>query len=421
MIEDHLIQYYDLIFENNNFVYNTLSKQMYKIDKKNTYKRYKYLYDDEIEIHKFTVNSVLHEINSNTILTLRIIGSYRCNACCKYCYQNNLKINDYSVTLDFSLLQNFIFDYILYNNITGIQFFWYGGEPLCYFDEIVDFIIELKKHIPKHILIFNDISTNGYFLNSSLIHKCNELPNLSLSICMEPSKFLQKEYRSPKTKKTGVSYHKFMENVSLFSSLYKTTFIFVLAKYNVDALFEFPKLLKKYNITKKDVFIGKLTNTTNCLPSELKNQLIRIDHFIKLRNELYLNFINCGFDVPIQRFNPFNSGCNYFVKNSFVVLPSGKISKCHVYTDDKLHIKGNTSTLKKDIDFFDSFNECFKCKLLPICKGGCVNRYIKKSKRACLMKTTDGQNFNSFPVSIIEQALKMMYVLKNNKQSGAFF
>ncbi len=414
MTDQKIKDYYNIFFDEDKFVFNTFSKEILNL-KYEDYNNTIFSPSDELLIHEFIVNNIQKEINGNKILALRIIGSYKCNACCKYCYQNKLSRTEFNNSLNFLHLFNFIIEYITYNTITGIQFFWYGGEALCYFEAIFEFILKLKKSLPQNINIYNDISTNAYFLNQSLIYKFNQIPNLSLSISFEPSEELQQKYRHLKKNNKRISYESLIENISYFSSLYRTTLVFILAGYNINALTRFPLIFNNKNIIQADIFIGKLTNINNCLADDLKLNLIRIDHFIKLRNQIYLNFKRSGYYVSPSRFNPFNTGCNYFVKNSFVILPTGNISKCHLHPTDTTHLLGSLKTVKKDNDFKDSFIECFKCKLLPICKGACVDRNIKKNRRACLMKNIDGLHFPKFPKEIISQSIKIMTTIKANK------
>lgn len=404
-----LTSYYDIIINNGKLKYNTLTKSL---SLNTTCKNYVFSDVEKEKIHKLTVKEILYEINTCEVLTLRVIGTYACNAMCQFCYQKHLPNEIKHISIDTNALVAFIKNYIKNNHISTIQFFWYGGEPLCYIDKIIEINILLKKTIVANIKICNDISTNGYALSESVLKKCAELENLSFSVSIEPNEILQNMYRPSLLK---IPYNKLLKNIALCSESYITTIVFVLSYANFDATLNFTDKIKNanMNIENLDVFIGKLTNIENCLPKNLKKQLIRIDHFIKMRNICYLNFKKHGVIFSYTRLNPFNSGCNYFIRNSFVILPDGNISKCHEHPTNSKHLIGKISTLIYDNIYKDDFTACKGCKLLPICKGGCFDRLVKKGKRACIMKTTDGIHFENFNTSIINEAFHMMITCKN--------
>lgn len=347
------------------------------------------------------------------MLVLRVIGSYTCNAACKYCYQNNLTNDKKIISINAELLVNFIYSYIKQNEITAIQFFWYGGETLCYFETILQINQKLLKIIPKKIKIYNDISTNGYILSSDILNQCRELSNLTFSISLEPNHKLQALYRYSTN---SISYKELLKNSAECSQHYGTTIVFVLSYLNFKSVFNFSQYIKNNNMNIKnlDIFIGKLSNIENCLSNDLKISIIRLDHFIRIRNICYFNFVKFGINIPYTRFNPFNTGCNYFIKNSFVILPDENISKCHEHITDHIHIIGNLIDTHSDKIHQDLFTSCKGCKLLSICKGRCVDRILKKNKRVCVMKTIDGAHFKNFNTDIINEAFRMMTLYKSS-------
>lgn len=193
------------------------------------------------------------------------------------------------------------------------NFFWYGGETLCYFETILQINQKLLKIIPKKIKIYNDISTNGYILSSDILNQCRELSNLTFSISLEPNHKLQALYRYSTN---SISYKELLKNSAECSQHYGTTIVFVLSYLNFKSVFNFSQYIKNNNMNIKnlDIFIGKLSNIENCLSNDLKISIIRLDHFIRIRNICYFNFVKFGINIPYTRFNPFNTGCNYFIK-----------------------------------------------------------------------------------------------------------
>ena len=407
--EKELISYYDIIIDNGKLKYNTLTR---RLSLNATHKNYIFSDLEKEKIHELTVKEILYEINSCSVLTLRVVGTYVCNARCQYCYQNHLPNETKHISIDVNALVTFIKNYIKNNHISTIQFFWYGGEPLCYIDKIIEINRLVRRTILSNIKIYNDISTNGYALSESILKKCSELENLSFSISIEPTEIIQNMYRPSLLK---VSYDKLLENISRCSNDYITTIVFVLSYKNFYEIFNFTDTIIKanMNIENLDVFIGKLTDIENCLPMNLKKQLVRLDHFIQMRNICYLNFKKHGMVFSNTRLNPFNTGCNYFIRNSFVILPNGDISKCHEHTTNSKHIVGKIQSFVSYNPYEDTFIECKGCKLLPVCKGGCVDRFLNKGRRACIMKTIDGIHFKNFNTSIIDEAFRMMLICKN--------
>lgn len=109
-------------------------------------------------------NGIRKRINNDNHLNIIIIPTTDCNFRCVYCYEQKESgfISDETL--------NKLFDSIslYFSKINGkksLRLDWFGGEPMLFFNKMVDYCIRINKYCVEHEILFqHSMTTNGYLL-----------------------------------------------------------------------------------------------------------------------------------------------------------------------------------------------------------------------------------------------------------------
>lgn len=149
------------------------------------------------------------------------VGSV-CNLNCTYCYYLD-KCRFYGEKqpiMSDEMLEEYIKEYIITNEIPEITFVWHGGEPLLagveYFRKVVKF---QEKHNVNNKVILNSIQTNGTLITDEWCRFFKKY-NFLVGVSIDGPRDIHNTYR--KNKAGFDTFAKVMEGVKL------------LKKYNVD-------------------------------------------------------------------------------------------------------------------------------------------------------------------------------------------
>ena len=136
---------------------------------------------------------------------------------------------------------------------------------------------------------------------------------------------------------------------------------------NIDDVKLFVQELKQSRGYKNnlDFYLGRIRGTCDSFT---------VEEFEYCQNE-FNNFLN-----KEQKFlYPKKIWCNQFTLNSFCIGPSGELYKCENDFGRNERIIGDLSTGLYYNEYLENFmnqsiaERCKKCKILPICLGGCPN------------------------------------------------
>lgn len=106
--------------------------------------------------------------NSSLAMIVKPVGS-RCNMKCSYCYyldKGQFSSHLKQTRMSYDLLEKLIRQMIEANPGPVVSFTWHGGEPTLAKIEFYKKVVELqKKYLPKGWQAWNNLQTNGLFLN----------------------------------------------------------------------------------------------------------------------------------------------------------------------------------------------------------------------------------------------------------------
>uniref|UniRef100_UPI0006D1B8BD SPASM domain-containing protein n=1 Tax=Clostridium sp. NkU-1 TaxID=1095009 RepID=UPI0006D1B8BD len=119
---------------------------------------------------------------------------------------------------------------------------------------------------------------------------------------------------------------------------------------------------------------------------------------VKIQEKLFSDMQGYG-NKGNRMFNPLpypiNKWCNVNKQNSFIFNPDGLVFACDSVLSDKREAIGviqedgtiayneKKSVWRNSIFQSDKYGKCQKCKILPVCLGGCTRQRLIAGKGVC--------------------------------------
>ena len=311
-------------------------------------------------------------------LELTIFPTLDCNFRCSYCYETLQKIKMSDETLD-----DIITFIKKHKYIEEIYVTWMGGEPLLEFDSIKRLSMKiLDIGIPYDASLI----TNGFLFNEDII---KYLPSLKISNVQITIDGLENIHDSRRMLSNGKgSFKTIVKNIHSIFNINNKLPIHIrvnIDKNNEDEFILLHQFLKSefedYPIYIVPAFVDDITNKNNkCNLDRLKQ--------INFLTKLYSKYNFKDFSFYPQNYN---GECGIRNINSYNIGPSGEIYKCWNHVGNKDDVIGyinqeNWINPMKWITYIVGCdpmkdNECLKCKIYPICNGGCPDKRIKNNKK----------------------------------------
>lgn len=407
--------YYNFFFpydEENKIAYNALTSALALISKEN-YESYLqfinngieisdeelkadlfqagFLIDDEVDELKMIELSMMQSRFSTTSFALTIAPTNDCNFRCIYCYEKNA-LNCQSMTDE---VQEQVVNMLKarVNTIKEFNVIWYGGEPLLAFDVVCNLTKKFQEICNQnHIRYHAGMVTNGYLLTSRVAEQLKGLGIESIQITLDGVPEIHNKRRplsdgSPTFKtiwKNIEENYEVLPNISLRINIDKT---------NMKSGTSIIKMLKDKGLLDKiKPHFGQVFNENDTYESESCLNTCEFSN-IDSEGQMMLHELNQEYELlryP-ERMTHF---CGADSISSFVVDAKGDLYKCWSEIGRSDACIGNivTKEEKKNMVLEEYLlsrpmnNEtCKKCKMLPICLGGCPFLRKHNSKENCSM------------------------------------
>ena len=338
----------------------------------------------------------LSSYNKN-ILNLTLVPTLSCNFSCDYCFE----IDKRNKTMNKETIEELLVFIEEHKDAKKINITWYGGEPLLAFNIIKTINNEIKSRI-KIPLISQSVITNGYLLTPKVVTYFKEQKINSIQITLDG-----KEDTHNKTRKLHSgkgSFQTIIKNLDYAIEKLSDCQFLIRVNINNKNLNEYIELYKKLNERWKNnkninIYPGFIREDTKDGKSLCSNCILP-DSVI----DLYKYFNNNGLKIKLYP-KTVKKGCVINSINSYIIGPEGEIYKCwnDVSNEEKIIGFINKKEITNKVLFYRYMNEvspflneeCKKCKLLPICTGGCgwyryKNLYENGSFDICsIYKNTD--------------------------------
>ena len=298
-----------------------------------------------------------------TIILIEL--SEGCNLDCTYCLQNKrskhkLNINDFKYSFDN------IISKIDHNKCTGIQFDFYGGEPLLYFDlikEIIAYLLYRKRevffkdipftyHMPSNLLPLNNekiafivkYKINISFSYDGLNQDNRPLLNggSSIQIYDEKTEKIKGFIRLLKMNKIGFKIH-----TMIFPSFkILDNFNYIFEKFGVEPEF---KIIRDHG-----VWSEKSIKEICCGLNELRIESIE-------KNRIHPLFIAGIHKIMQYKIDGYTANCGAGVTN-FSILDNGEVRSC-----ERLKNQPDDPNILE----YNNNDKCNNCRIKNYCDKGC--------------------------------------------------
>lgn len=320
----------------------------------------------------------------NTSFGITIAPTLACNFKCSYCFQRHSQEKMTNETAE--NVYNFVIRNLKNKSSFGVC--WYGGEPLL----AVDVIEYLSKRFitlcdTMNIAYHADISSNGYLMNEKTAVLLSELNVNFWQVTLDGPPDVHNKRRALANGEPSfdtvlnnvIRCHEYFNRVSIRINVDKNNQEYV------------PMLLDTLDDAglknKVDIYFGKVEALGIC--KDIGSICYLDKEFADIEPRLYDIALQKAFILK-RRPQLLSAYCTADRTNSFVIDPEGTLMKCWKSVGVEEERIGSVTDDKLNHNYvkwlsYDPFEdpECVKCKLLPICMGGCPYSAVLSSKKSC--------------------------------------
>lgn len=342
---------------------------------------------DEISLVKNLQRTV---DNNEKIFILTINPTLDCNFRCWYCYENHVfrsKIEPEILCKIKKLIHNIV---VKQTMLEHFQLNFFGGEPLLGYNTVIDIITyaeEVCHSSGKNISIA--FTTNGYLLNAERIQVLSEHCVNSMQITLDGNRDTHNKVRFSSAR-LG-SYDKILENTKLL--LKKNIHVTLRLNYTSD------------NIAAMSDIVDDLSDLTAEERKFLTVHFFRVwqdsqgTDIKEIVNETMGKYRDAGIMAYIYPLNNVKVSCYGDKLNAAVINYNGDVYRCTAVNFAKDTREGYVNNEGEFVWENDSYDKrknakfknkaCLKCRLLPICNGGCSQHALRhENEEYCIF------NFN---------------------------
>jgi uncharacterized protein len=335
----------------------------------------------DTEAERMEMREAFNEANRlSARFSAQVVLNLDCNLACTYCYEGGMKGRNYMSLETASLLAGLAeTSYIAYGK--GVEFSFYGGEPLMSLDLIVYLSERLQKAAAANGTNYSfNMVTNGTLLSAAMVEKLLPLGFTGAKITLDGPRDNHDRFR-PFVSGKG-SFDLIVANVK---EVCERIDIQIGGNYTRENYREFPLLLDfmlQVGITPERISLVKFDPVTKsggefALPEFIEGCASTDEPWL-MEASLYLReeILRRGFHAP--RVGP--ATCMIESCNDLMVNWDGTLFKCPAFLGWK---DMSIGSLQSGIsNYTESHNmevwkkeECLDCAYLPLCFGGC--RFLK--------------------------------------------
>ena len=337
---------------------------------------------DEYSYQRFLYEQIFA---GDRVLKLTLLTTRQCNLRCIYCYEKHK--DEYMNDEIFGDIITMIEKYFKNRVYNGVSISLFGGEPICNFDDVYKFLLEVQKICKENNCSFAcEATTNGVLVTPDRFEKLIRVGCTNYQISVDGVKKTHDKHRV-RVDGSG-SWDIIMSNLKYMK---KTAHIFkVIIRTNFDE--EIIERAEEFYRYVKDNFdddrftiyyenIKKLggENDKKLTPMSTVEKMVAN---ISISELLERNNLKC--ELTESRSQPFGQMCPAIKHNSYVVDCDGTIMKCTLSIDDEINKVGKITDEGNIVFDYDRLSkwmipncehaECRECKILPLCLGrNCVN------------------------------------------------
>ncbi|WP_410509636.1 radical SAM protein [Methanosarcina hadiensis] len=357
---------------------------------------------DELKMIKFNYNSDKYD---SPIARLVIAPTLACNFSCSYCFEQPDKSQDENGRQNSFMpddVQQDLLGYIEEIVKAGKDIFvtWYGGEPLLAKEIVFDLSQKIIAITEEHKVGYSaGMVTNGYLLSEDpdTVQNLRKNRIKFIHVTMDGPREVHDSRRMLKGS-NDPTFDRILEGIKLLKANGLETYIRVnIDRSNIDNVSRLLDVLKEHNLSDVFIYLGHvIPYTAGCKSYESSCMLT--EEFSAINQAFCKNLNLMGFDAGKESFYPrFARACDANRTNAFVLGPDGDMYKCWTEIGNKAASIGKIGDLasqyeekgNREIQWLTwepfEYPDCVKCKILPICMGGCANQamFINSERPEC--------------------------------------
>lgn len=322
---------------------------------------------------------------------LIINPTMNCNFKCWYCYESHIKDSKMTEpTMD--NVKKHISNVVL--NQPGLKYFhldWFGGEPLLFFDKVIDPVMEYAAAICREhgITFTSSFTTNGFLINERMIQRFKLYNVKAFQITLDGNREMHNTVRFVNAKRG--SYDEIVANVMALCR--EGFYVSQRINYTKDTLNDLESIVEDFRALEPE-FRSKLGISLH------KVWQVKDDTLNDRVNDLIQYFVREGFAAGIgDSPDTVRHSCYADRKNQATINYNGEVFKCtarNFSSDAKEGQLNEDGTISWNEKFGTRMHikfrnrPCLSCPIMPICNGGCSQVALEsKGQDYCVYEFND--------------------------------
>lgn len=327
----------------------------------------------------------------NSFQNIILVPTLGCNFNCPYCFEKEHSCGKDDIKKYFEILKKYAKKYFKQHNIIQISLF--GGEPLLYINEALNFLSWVKLDSQENnYSYFTSIVTNGSLLNKNILKSLLKYNLHILQITIDSDKETHDKTRIFKNGKPSFDLLINKINNLVPYTINYEKFKFVLRiNLNNTTVSRVEKSLENIdeNVRPYVHLLIRAVYNTKAYKEKNTNSVEQLLSYFKMGKKL-------GFKIVTDKYN-YQSCEACGDTKCFYLMPDLTIWKCINDLDfkqsciGKIDDSGEPVLIPENIVNWykkcsSTFNDekCLKCKKLPDCLGGCpLFKYKNNNNKSC--------------------------------------
>lgn len=376
------------VWENESIEKMSLHSTFYKLLLKG-----KYIVDENIDEFEYLKTQVNEIICDKKDFHLIINPTLNCNFKCWYCYETHTVSKMSEET--FERVQKFIGNKVKQSFLKHFHLSFFGGEPLIYFKDIVSKLLEFtyKECLLNDKKFSFSFTSNGVLIDDFCISTMQKYSDsrISFQITLDGCKEDHDKVRFVSESKG--SYDRIMNNIEKLLENH----IYVILRINFTTQ-NIHKVNKILDDLRKPIFINNKYLTVN-FQQVWQDSTSSVD-ITDIVDETISLFRENNIKVLYHNSDFIRNPCYADKKNEAIINYNGNVYKCtavdfertekYGFLDAKGEIVWRNDKIEKRFKSILKNTLCHKCRIAPICGGGCTERTMEKSdKEYCLLNNDE--------------------------------
>lgn len=340
-------------------------------------------------------------------IQITMLPNENCNFSCPYCFiytHRNMVMTDTVYDSVLKYIENACKE--SNEETMYLTLVWFGGEPLLAKDKIIEFMEKLEKLKKEYSLVVeSSIVTNGYLLTEQTFQQLLDSGIYGYQVTIDGYPETHDKLRplvngEPTFDTIYKNLKDILKNKGNYQFAIRVNFLKD-CKNELDAFAD--QLLSdfgeddRFKIYFRPIYYFE---TSRDDIKQIQDRICDAHESVDIQNQLEFKIMEKRGDFGNRRIAdplpmPALSWCGTEWYNACTIGADGSIFFCdtmadkkhsmgHITEDGKLEIKEGFEVWKKSVfEEKESMKECFKCKLLPICLGGCRRNRIETGKPDC--------------------------------------